>query len=88
MAAGLCLAAAAPARAADPFNGRIAFSSLRADPQGRTGDIFTMTPAGTGLRRLTTDPADDAQADWAPDGRAIAYTTPSAPSGIRASRPT
>ena len=39
----------------------------------RTGDIFTMNPDGSDLRRLTTNPADDAQSDWAPDGRDIAY---------------
>src|SRR4051794_634582 len=73
-AAGLCLAAlpAAGARA-DVFNGRIAFSSFRTDPQGRLGDIFTMNADGTDLRRLTDNPADDAQSDWSPDGRDIAY---------------
>jgi TolB protein len=75
--AGLCLAAlSAPGAQADPFNGRIAFSSFRVDPPPgatRTGDIFTLNPDGTGLRQLTDNPADDAQSDWAPDGRDIAY---------------
>lgn len=72
--AGLCLAAFPAAGAqADVFNGRIAFSSFRTDPLGRTGDIFTMNPDGTDLRRLTDNPADDAQSDWSPDGRDIAY---------------
>jgi TolB protein len=72
LAAGLILAVPASAQA-DVFNGRIAFSSFRSDPTFRTGDIFTMNNDGTDLRRLTTNPADDAQADWAPDGRDIVY---------------
>jgi TolB protein len=75
--AGLCLAALPAAGAqADVFNGRIAFSSFRVDPppgQPRTGDIFTMNPDGSDLRQLTENPADDAQSDWSPDGRDIAY---------------
>jgi TolB protein len=76
-AVGLCLAAASAASAqADVFNGRIAFTSFRAEPPAgaaRTGDVFTMTPGGGDLRRLTESPEDDAQSDWAPDGRDIAY---------------
>ena len=60
-------------RAADVFNGRIAFSSFRTDPQGLLGDIFSMNPDGTDLRQLTDNPLDDAQSDWSPDGRDIAY---------------
>jgi TolB protein len=75
--AALCLTAVLVASAqADVFNGRIAFSSFRVDPlpgQPRTGDIFTMNPDGTDLRQLTENAADDAQTDWAPDGRDIAY---------------
>jgi Tol biopolymer transport system component len=58
---------------ADVFNGRIAFSSFRNAPQQSTGDIFTMNPDGSDLRQLTENPADDAQSDWAPDGRDIVY---------------
>jgi TolB protein len=72
LAAGLFLAVPASA-SADVFNGRIAFSSFRTDPEFRTGDIFTMNNDGTDLRQLTTNPADDAQSDWSPDGHAIAY---------------
>ena len=72
--AGLCLAASTAAPAdAEVFNGRIAFSSFRVDPQARTGDIFTINSDGSDLRQLTTNPADDAQSDWSPDGRDIAY---------------
>jgi TolB protein len=71
--AAAVLVCAAPA-AADVFNGRIAFSSLRADPAHTKFDIFSMNPDGSGLRRLTTNPAGDRQPDWSPDGRSIAYT--------------
>lgn len=73
---GVTGALAAPA-AADVFNGRIAFASFRAEPPpglARSGDIFSVAPDGTGLRRLTTSPANDRQPDWSPTGRAIAYT--------------
>jgi TolB protein len=56
------------------MNGRIVFTSFR---DGRLGDIWTMNPDGTALRKLTSDPAGpalyDAQADWSPDGRWIAF---------------
>src|SRR4051794_8732126 len=69
-----CLAAAPPAAAqADVFNGRIALSSFRTDPAGAVGDIFSINPDGTDLRRLTDNPLDDGQSDWSPDGRNIAY---------------
>jgi len=62
---------------ADVFDGRIAFSSFRVDPPAgmqRSGDIFSMSPDGSGLRRLTTNPENDRQADWSPGGTAIAYS--------------
>jgi Tol biopolymer transport system component len=71
-ALGLAASTAATAKA-DQFNGRIAFSSFRVDPPALTGDIFTINSDGTDLRQLTTNPADDAQSDWSPDGRDIAY---------------
>jgi TolB protein len=72
-AAGLLLAAPAPA-SADVFNGRIAFASVRSDPQAKSFDIFSMNPDGSGVRRLTTNPEGDRQPDWSPDATAIAYT--------------
>lgn len=71
--AALWLALVAPA-AADTFNGRIAFSSVRTDPQAKEFDIFSMNPDGSDVRRLTTNPATDRQPDWSPDGTALAYT--------------
>jgi Tol biopolymer transport system component len=72
LAAGSILAVPTAAQA-DVFNGRIAFSSFRTDPAGTIGDIFSVNHDGTDLRQLTTNPEDDAQSDWAPDGRDIAY---------------
>ena len=70
-AAWLCLVATATAA---PFNGRIAFASLRTDPQTRNFDIFSMNADGTAVRRLTANPDSDRQPDWSPDGSLIAYT--------------
>jgi Tol biopolymer transport system component len=74
LAAGTILAAPAAAQA-DVFNGRIAFSSFRSSPGESTGGIFSINHDGTDLRLLTTGnkAEDDAQSDWAPDGREIAY---------------
>ncbi|MBW3607159.1 MAG: hypothetical protein KY463_02180 [Actinobacteria bacterium] len=69
----LWLAFTAPA-AADTFNGRIAFSSVRTDPQGRAFDLFSINADGSGMRRLTTNPETDRQPDWSPGGTAIAYS--------------
>ncbi|MEA2217504.1 MAG: hypothetical protein QOJ35_130 [Solirubrobacteraceae bacterium] len=78
LAAALALAACAVAPAsADVFNGRIAFTSFRADPAASLqvgGDIYSMNPDGSDVRRLTTNPELDRQPDWSPDGADIAYT--------------
>lgn len=77
LAATLALATAGPAPAsADVFDGRIAFTSFRADPAlglDRGGDIFSMNADGSDQRRLTTTPELDRQPDWSPNGTAIAY---------------
>jgi TolB protein len=73
VAAWLCPAATSLA-STEVFNGRIAFSSVRADPQERTFDIFSMNADGTDVRQLTTNPDGDRQPDWSPNGTAIAYT--------------
>lgn len=49
-------------------NGRIAFARV-----GRSSDIYSVRPDGTGLRRLTRHPARDASPAWSPDGKLIAY---------------
>jgi len=72
----ICVAVA-PAARADVFNGRIAFSSDRAEPPAgvaRAFDIFTVNADGTDVRRLTTNPQLDRQSDWSPDGRDLAYS--------------
>ena len=38
-------------------------------------DIFTVRPDGSGLRRLTTDPANEAHSTWSPDGDWIAFAS-------------
>jgi Tol biopolymer transport system component len=43
--------------------------------QRRGGDIFTLNVTGSGLRRLTTNPADDENPSWSPDGRRIAFSS-------------
>jgi TolB protein len=88
-AAGLVLGAPAAA-SADVFNGRIAFSSVRSDPQAKEFDIFSMNPDGTDVVRLTPNPEGDRQPDWSPGGTAIAYTIdkPSSPVNFEVARMT
>lgn len=67
---------AAPA-SADVFDGRIGFTSFRADPNASLqvgGDIYSMNPDGSDVRRLTPNPELDRQPDWSPGGGKIAYT--------------
>ena len=74
LAAGTILAAPAAAQA-DVFNGRIAFSSFRSSPGETHGRHLQHQPRRDGPAppddQNTTE--DDAQSDWAPDGRDIAY---------------
>jgi TolB protein len=71
-----CLAAPALA-GADVFNGRIAFSSTRTSPPTAAEplfDVFGMNADGSGVRQLTTNPENDRQPDWSPNGRDLAYS--------------
>ena len=69
-ALGLALAGAEKAEAAFPGkNGKIALSIDRNSNE----DIYTINPDGSGERRLTTDPDDERNPDWAPDGRRIVF---------------
>jgi TolB protein len=52
-------------------NGRIAFVS---DRDGNY-EIYTMNPDGSGVVRLTNDPADDWNPSWSPDGTMIAFAS-------------
>jgi Tol biopolymer transport system component len=66
----VALCVAAEAGASSSLNGRISFTSFR---DGALGDIWTMNPDGTHLRKLTEGPLYDAQSDWSPNGQWIAF---------------
>ena len=51
------------------YQGKLVFQSERA---GNT-DLYTINADGTGLNRLTTDPAFDGAPDWSPDGTKIVF---------------
>ena len=38
-------------------------------------DIYTIRPDGTGLKRLTTTPGNDAHEIWSPDGKHILFSS-------------
>ena len=58
-------ATAVPADAEAGLEGRLVFSA--------EGDIWTMAVDGTDRARLTTDPAEDFDPSWSPDGSRIAF---------------
>ena len=61
------------AHAVDPGrNGSIAF--VRSNEDTGAGGLYTMSPAGTGSKRILNDPAANAPA-WSPDGKQIAYSS-------------
>lgn len=51
--------------------GRIAFAAC----VGGNWDIYTVAPNGSDLRRLTTDPAEDLDPAFSPDGSQLAFTS-------------
>ena len=51
--------------------GRIAFAANVAG----NWDIYSIAEDGTDLRRLTTDPADDVDPAWSPDGMQLAFAS-------------
>ncbi len=53
-----------------PDRTRIAFSSSR----GGSYDLYVMDADGRNLRRLTSDPGDEGEPVWTPDGARIVYT--------------
>ena len=54
-----------------PDGRKIAFVS---DRDGNS-EIYVMNADGSGQRRLTRNPAYDADPAWSPDGRTIAFVT-------------
>jgi Tol biopolymer transport system component len=60
-----------PFAALSPANGRIAFVSNRSGNQ----EIYTMKADGTGVLRLTNNPADDLSPVWSPDGTKIIFSS-------------
>jgi Tol biopolymer transport system component len=54
---------------------RIAFHSTRDNPLGTANEIYTINPDGTGLVRLTNNPADDRDPAWSPDGTKIVFAS-------------
>src|ERR671937_2300872 len=74
---GFALTAIAALPAAGATNaptGRIAFSlGSGSDPNDIHAEIYVANAGGSGLVRLTDDPAADFDPSWSPDGRRIAY---------------
>jgi TolB protein len=55
-----------------PDGSTIAFAtSSFGDPE--SGEIYTVRPDGTGLRRLTRNGVWDTSPDWSPDGKRIVF---------------
>src|SRR4051794_11966863 len=73
LAGALSLACAAPSAAAEPVNGRIAYTTFESSPDPAAGDIWTMNPDGADKLQAVFDPRYDAQSDWSPDGTKIVF---------------
>src|SRR6266849_9217787 len=57
-----------------PDGRKLAFNGLvKGSKDG--SDIYVINADGTGLTRLTTDPADDSSPAWSPDGKKIAFSS-------------
>ena len=54
-----------------PKGDLIVFTRLSEDDY----DIYTIRPDGTGLKKLTTTPGNDAHAMWSPDGKRILFSS-------------
>src|SRR3954471_6969321 len=73
LAGALCLAGAAPSAAAEPVNGRIAYTSFESSADPAAGDLWTMEPDGTDKLPAVLDPRYDAQSDWSADGTKVVF---------------
>jgi Tol biopolymer transport system component len=58
-----------------PDGTRIAFMHQTFNEPGGNYDIFVMNADGTGVRRLTSSPADDGWPAWSADGSMIAFSS-------------
>ena len=68
LALAALLVCASAAQAAFPGqNGKIAYV--------HSGDIWTVDPDGTDAAQLTSGPASDAEPNWSPDGKQIAFSS-------------
>jgi len=76
-AAGLSGSTSAAFDVVRPSPGRIAFQSYR----DGNAEIYSMNGDGSGVVRLTNDPATDFEPAWSPDGEKIAFVS------FRAGRP-
>jgi TolB protein len=56
-----------------PTGDRILFQ--RKEAGGDDWNIYTMSPDGTDMRRVTTSKASDTDASWSPDGKWIVYSS-------------
>ena len=56
-----------------PTGERILFQ--RREPGSDNWDIYTIAPDGSDLRQVTTQPSEDTDASWSPDGQWIVYSS-------------
>jgi Tol biopolymer transport system component len=73
LAGAATLACAAPSAAAEPVNGRIAYTTFESSADPNVGDIWTMNADGTDKLEAVFDPTYDAQSDWSSDGDRIVF---------------
>src|SRR3954464_10382355 len=73
LAGALCLAGAAPSAAAEPVNGRIAYTTFESSADPDAGDLWTMNPDGSDRQPAVLHPRYDAQSDWSGDGTKLVF---------------
>src|SRR3954447_24330022 len=73
LAGALSLASAVPAAAAEPVNGRIAYTTFESSADPDAGDLWTMNSDGSDRQPAVLDPRYDAQSDWSPDGTELVF---------------